>query len=690
MTRKPSRVDIIGQNGNDGLHYTMNPNKLLSAITVHTKYAKHIPELQRREEWDELVLRNMDMHIERYPHLEDEIRAAYKFVFQKKVLPSMRSLQFGGRPIELAHNRIYNCAFLPNEHPASFSELMFLLLGGTGGGLSVQSGWINQLPTVIGVQDESRKFLIGDSIEGWSDAVKVLMEAHFYGKQRPVFDYRDIREKGAELVTTGGKAPGPEPLRLCIEKLDALLTAAKGRQLSSIEIMDIDCFVADAVLAGGIRRAALIILFDRYDQDMLRAKSNFPVRVYQIGRPAHWDDSWTEVTVFGLEQPFYEDFNGTVFLNENDLKQLEDTGTIPWYCVQPQRGRANISAVLPRGQVSKQEFLDLMKIVEASGSGEPGVYWTSDEFLGTNPCCEIGLRPFQFCNLCEINASDIVDQEDYEARAKAAAFIGTLQASYTDFHYLRPEWKRTTEAEALIGVGQTGIASMSTESLSHRRAADAVVEENKRVAELLGINPAARTTTVKPSGTSSLVLGCSSGIHAWHNDYYIRRIRLGKNEALYKYLVEALPELVEDDKFNPVGAVVSFPQKAPEGAVLRTESPLELLERVRQYNLDWVRHGHVSGENTHNVSCTISIKDEEWDDVSDWMWYNRNEYNGISVLPYDGGTYVQAPFEDCTKEEYERLLPFLRSIDLTQVKEEQDNTNLTGEIACGAGGCEVT
>jgi len=610
-------------------------NKILSQITVFNKYAKYIPELQRREDWGELVLRNMEMHIAKYPYLEDEIRAAYKFVFQKKVLPSMRSLQFGGRPIELAHNRIYNCAFLPNDHPDSFSELMFLLLGGTGGGLSVQKAWIERLPTVLGYSSEERKFLIGDSIEGWADAVKVLMEAHFYGKQKPVFDYRDIREKGAALITTGGKAPGPEPLRQCIENLDRLLSAAKGRQLTSIEILDIDCFIADAVLAGGIRRAALIVLYDRFDEEMLKAKSG-----------NWWEDN-------------------------------------------PQRARANLSAVLPRGEVTKEEFYDLMKIVEQSGSGEPGVYWTSNEEWGTNPCCEIALRPFQFCNLCEVNADGVADQKDLEERASAAAFIGTLQAGYTDFHYLRPIWKQTTEKEALIGVGITGIGSGYIKDLSKRRAADVVVEENRRVSTLIGINPAARTTTVKPSGTSSLVVGSSSGVHAWHNSHYIRRMRVGKNEALYTYLKEAIPELVEDDVFNPNGAVLSFPQKAPEDAVLRSEKPLELLERVREYNLDWVRHGHISGDNTHNVSCTISIKDEDWADVTDWMWYNRNEYNGISVLPYDGGTYVQAPFEDCTEEEYNALLPYLQAIDLSEVVETVDNTDLTGEIACGAGGCEI-
>jgi len=331
-----------------------------------------------------------------------------------------------------------------------------------------------------------------------------------------------------------------------------------------------------------------------------------------------------------------------------------------------------------------------MKIVEASGAGEPGVYWTSNEEWGTNPCCEIGLRPFQFCNLCEVNVDDVTDQADLNARSKAASLIGTLQAGYTDFHYLRPIWKQTTESEALIGVGMTGIGSGAVLKLNLREAADEVVEENKRVANLISINPAARTTTVKPSGTSSLVVGSSSGVHAWHNSYYIRRMRVGKDEALYNYMAERMPELVEDDVFNPKGAVLSFPQAAPRGAILRTESPESLLDRVRLFNLDWVRHGHVSGDNTHNVSCTISLKDEEWETCIDWMWSNRNEYNGISVLPYDGGSYVQAPFEDISEARYYELEQSLTSIDLSMVKEESDETDLSGEAACAGGACEIT
>ena len=611
-------------------------NKILSDVTIFNKYAKYVEEKGRRETWEELVTRNKEMHQRSYPQIADQIEEAYEYVYAKKVLPSMRSLQFGGRPIEVANNRIYNCAFLPIDHIDGFSELMFLLLGGTGGGYSVQKIWVDKLPTVKGTLTEARRFLIGDSIEGWADAIKVLVEAHFLGKQEPVFDYRDIREKGAALITTGGKAPGPDPLRACIEKLTEKLDEAKGRQLRPIEVHDICCIIADAVLAGGIRRAALISLFDRDDEEMLRSKSG-----------NWWEDS-------------------------------------------PYRARANNSVVLPRGEVGKEEFYELMKIVEASGAGEPGVYWTSNEEWGTNPCCEIGLRPFQFCNLCEVNVDDVVDQYDLNARSKAASLIGTLQAGYTDFHYLRPIWKQTTEREALIGVGMTGIGSGAVLNLNLREAADEVVEENKRVAALLGINPAARTTTVKPSGTSSLVVGSSSGVHAWHNSYYIRRMRVGKDEALYNYMLQELPELVEDDVFNPKGAVLSFPQAAPRGAILRTESPEALLDRVRLFNLDWVRHGHVSGDNTHNVSCTISLKDDEWSGCIDWMWSNRNEYNGISVLPYNGGTYQQAPFEDITEAQYYDMEKHLTAIDLSQVVEEVDNTDLSGEAACAGGACEIT
>jgi ribonucleoside-diphosphate reductase alpha chain len=294
------------------------------------------------------------------------------------------------------------------------------------------------------------------------------------------------------------------------------------------------------------------------------------------------------------------------------------------------------------------------------------------------------------CNLTEINVSDVEDQSDLNERAKAASFLGTLQAGYTDFHYLRPEWADITEKEALIGVGQTGIGSGTVLRLDLTEAAEVVVTENSRVAALIGINEAARTTTIKPSGTSSLVVGSSSGVHAWHNDFYIRRMRVGKNEAMYEYMITNFPELIEDCAFKPhLEAVMSFPQRAPVGAILRTENPIDTLERVAEFNEEWVQPGHRYGKNFHNVSCTISVKEDEWVPVGQWMWRNRSIYTGISVLPYDGGSYVQAPFEDCTEEEFNRLSKFLHNIDLSQVLEVEDHTNLNDQVACGADGCAV-
>jgi len=613
--------------------------KILSDITVHMKYAKFVPELNRRETWEELVTRNKEMHQKKYPQIKDEIEEVYKMVYDKKILPSMRSLQFGGKPIEISPNRVYNCAYLPVDHTDAFSETMFLLLGGTGVGFSVQKHHVDKLPEIKKPNPtRTRRYLIGDSIEGWADAIKVLVESYMGSKSStPVFDYSDIRHKGALLVTSGGKAPGPQPLKDCIHNITKVLENKNdGDKLTPIETHDIVCHIADAVLAGGIRRAALISLFSADDDEMISCKSG------------------------------------------------------NWWESNPQRGRANNSAVLLRHKVTQEYFMELWKRIELSGAGEPGIYLSNDKDWGTNPCCEIALRPYQFCNLCEVNASDIESQEDFEKRVKGASFIGTLQAGYTDFHYLRDVWKRTTEKDALIGVGMTGIGSGVVLGYDMKAAADAVKEENERVASLIGINKAARTTTVKPSGTSSLVLGTSSGIHAWHNDFYLRRLRVGKNEAIYTYLVINHPELVEDEYFRPHDtAVITIPQMSPEGSILRYESVFQMLERVKKVSQEWIKSGHRTGQNTHNVSATVSIKEDEWDLVGDWMWKNRKFYNGLSVLPYNGGTYTQAPFEDCTKEDFERLSATLKDVDLTKVIELQDNTDLRGEAACAGGACEI-
>jgi ribonucleoside-triphosphate reductase (thioredoxin) len=615
-------------------------NQILSEITVYMKYAKYVPELNRRETWKELVTRNKEMHQKKFPMLKDEIEEKYKLVYDKKVLPSMRSLQFGGKPIEISPNRIYNCAYLPIDSIDAFSETMFLLLGGTGVGYSVQRHHVEKLPAISKPWPKrKRRFLIGDSIEGWADAVKVLMKSYMNGGgSRVDFDFSDIRPKGAQLVTSGGKAPGPQPLKECILKIRGILEQKEtGQYLTTLETHDIVCHIADAVLAGGIRRAALISLFNADDDQMIGCKSG------------------------------------------------------NWWELNPQRGRANNSAVLMRHKITKEFFMDLWKRVELSGAGEPGIYLNNDKDWGTNPCCEIALRPNQFCNLCEVNVSNIESQEDLNERVKTAAFVGTLQAGYTEFHYLRPIWQETTEKEALIGVSMTGIGSGTVLGYDMKKAASVVKRENSRVAKIIGVNPSARTTTVKPAGTTSLVLGTSSGIHAWHNDYYIRRIRVGKNESIYPYLRDNHPALVEDEFFRAHDtAVIQVPQKAPAGSILRTESPFSTLERVKKIAKEWVKPGHRNGSNSHNVSATISLKDNEWDMAGEWMWENRNHYNGLSVLPYNGGTYTQAPFEDIEKKKYDEMMKSLSDVDLSKVIEIEDNTDLSGELACAGGSCEIT
>ncbi len=610
--------------------------QILSDIIIYMKYARYLPDLKRRETWDEICDRYQQMMVEKYPHLREQTVEVMQWVRQKKVLPSMRAMQFAGPAIARNHSRIYNCAYLPVDDIRAFSETMFLLLGGTGVGYSVQRHHVDKLPPLKKGR-KKRRFLIGDSLEGWADAIKVLLKAYFgYSEYMPDFDYSDIRPKGARLVTAGGKAPGPEPLKLCIAHVQALLEQKKdGEKLTPLECHDLMCHLANAVLAGGIRRSAMIALFSYGDEEMLTCKYG----------------NWWE-------------------LNE-------------------QRGRANNSVVLMRDRISKKEFLDLWKKIELSGSGEPGFYFTNDPNWGTNPCCEIALRPFQFCNLTEINVSDVDSQEELNARAGAAAYLGTLQAGFTNFHYLREIWKTTTEQDALIGVGMTGIASGKVLQLDLREAAQEVKKVNLEISAAIGIQFAARTTTIKPSGTTSLVLGTSSGIHAWHNDYYIRRIRIGKNEALYEYLRMAHPELLEDDLLNNKQAIICIPQKAPRGSILRTEDVMDLLGRIKKFNEEWVSPGFRRGQNANNVSATVSIRDNDWERVGEWMWENKASYNGLSVLPFDTGNYKQAPFEDISGEKFEELEKSLKAIDLRNVYEADDETEHTAEAACAGGACQI-
>jgi len=613
-------------------------HKILSDIVIWSKYAKYLSEENRRETWTEIVDRNKRMHLEKYPQLTEDIEKAYKFVYDKKILPSMRALQFSGKPIELSPVRSYNCSFIPIDHFLAFSELMFLLLAGCGVGYSVQQFHVKQLPE-IRKPVKSRRYLIGDSIEGWADAIKALMRAYLDGRSYPRFDFSDIRPKGAILKTSGGIAPGPEPLKDCLHNIQKILDRHEtGEKLTSLDCHSIACFIAEAVLAGGIRRSAMIALFSLKDEEMLSCK----------------------------------------------------TGT--WWEQNPQWAMANNSVVVVRHKITKPVFDHLWKRIKLGNTGEPGIFFTNDDKgMGINPCAEISLKPNQFCNLVTINFSDIEDQSELISRVKAAALIGTLQAGYTDFHYLREIWRETTEEEALIGVSFTGLADKKLMELDLIKAAAAVKRENARVAKLININQAARTTTVKPSGNSSLVVGSASGIHAWHSKYYLRRIRVLKNEPLYLYLLEYLPEVLEDDFFYPTTqAIISIPVKAPDGAITRNnESALDLLSRVSYIFQNWIRPGHRRGSNLNNASTTVSIKPKEWDIVGKWMWEHRNEFTALSTFPMDMGTYIQAPFEEITKEEYTKLEQQLSVIDLSLLKETDDYTTLKQEAACGGNACEI-
>lgn len=702
-----------------------NTQKILSDVVVYNKYAKYLPELKRRETWDEIVDRYIAMMIKKYGNDDDreilelnlagvktslqyspfvlELLENAAYLYNKKVLPSMRALQFAGPAIEKNEARGYNCSYMPMDDYRAFSELMFLLLGGTGAGYSVQYHHIEKLPD-IQKPTKQAKYLIGDSIEGWADAVKQLMKA-YYGitKVKPRFDYSDIREKGAMLVTAGGKAPGPEPLRICLTKVEEMLNEKNnGEKLTPFEVHRICCLIADAVLAGGIRRAALISLFSMDDNKMINAKSSgVPTKLISQDVVTFTDSQGLKTDPNKMLITVEQD--GTIFKDVEirrdkdsgefwDMKQLLEQGTLGWWVCTPELGRANNSATILRNRVKKKEFDTLWKQVVDSNSGEPGIYFTNDPEYGTNPCCEISLRPFTFCNLTEINAGTIENQEDLNERARVAGFFGTLQAGITDFHYLRNIWKVNTEKDALIGIGITGIGDGRIQDLDWEQSANIGTEENARIAEIIGINPAARTTTIKPAGTTSCVVGTASGCHAWHASEYIRNMQCRVGDDLFNFFTVYHNELIQVMEHDPMSAVIGIPQKAPEGAILREhETAIDMLERVKKLNLDWVHKGHRRGPNTNNVSATVSVQEGEWDEVGEWMWKNRHNYNGLSVLPYDGGTYKNAPFEEVSEEIFNRKLAYIENnpIDLTLIVEEADNTAQKDTVACAGGACEI-
>lgn len=964
-------------------------NKLLSDLVTFRSYAKHLSHAARRETLEESINRDMNMHLQEFPQLSRDIIKAFQRVHELKVMPSMRGLQFAGDAVLKNHIRQYNCSYMPVDSPRAFSESFYISLSGTGVGYSVQRRHISKLPKVRAPKEEGI-FTAHDSIMGWAQCIEMLVNAYFYGGVRPVFDLSKIRPKGSYLVTTGAKAPGPEPLRKALELVENRLKLAVGRNLTSLECHDIMCIISDAVVSGGIRRAALIVLFDRDDVLMLRCKhgdwwNTAPWRarannsvvlprgevtkeefdyVFQMckdsnaGEPGFfWTDDpeggtnpslragtkivtgngvfpiekladtsfivpnlngqWSKakcwksgeniplyeltldtgekyysspehkwpiyvngryikcqsselkegdllpVNVFNRESLFLSGTKGTrgqgfligwlygdgsitvrsdtkkkvcsFIVSDKDgsdvldkikteifnidnikrihykrgkcsefqvgspkfLKWLEYMGVekkefgLPsgiWtdWTEECRRGfidglissdghvpkdshgislvsskiklikdvqdllgfygikssltkRENKNVKFPNGKVYEKTYTNYILRTTVSGRKKFQEIFnlsvkykqtelerpikTDEEFIKlrsvrltniqedvwdisvyddthcfqlpqvtTGNCCEIALNPYQFCNLTSVSQTNITSEKDFLNRIYAASLIGTLQAAYTNFDYIRPEWKHTTEREALLGISFTGIADagnrVSAELL--RKGAALALEVNEKYSKKIGINMAARIGCIKPEGTMSAVVGSSSGIHARHDEYYIRTIRIDEDSALASYLKSVIPELIETDIYAANSLVVSIPQESPKGSIIRSdETALSLLDRALFYRKNWIEPSHRYGLNKHNVSVTISVKENEWDSLRESMWENRNSYSGISLLPYDTGTYQQAPFQSCTKEKYEEMSLLVKDIDLKMVREEQDNTNRMEILACSGGLCEL-
>jgi ribonucleoside-diphosphate reductase alpha chain len=601
-----------------------------------------------------------------------EIKDAFDFVREKKVLPSMRSMQFGGAAILANNNRIYNCSFSLVDRFEAFSEALYLLLCGCGVGYSIQFDHVEKMSAISYIDPKLvEHHVVVDSIEGWADALKALLRSYQDGTNLEI-SYFKIRPAGTPLKTSGGRAPGHLKLKESLERIRGVLSAAQGRKLRPIECHRILCFAADAVLSGGIRRSAMIALFSLDDSEMMYAKTG------------NWFDR------------------------------------DPWFA------NANNSVVLKRDEVKKKQFKRIFQMTRQFG--EPGFYFTNDYDYGTNPCCEIGLDPklvvdvalqaklakrdvhveigeiytgWAFCNLCEINAAKFTSLENFMAAAKAATLIGTLQASYTNMPYLGWVSESIASRDALLGIGMTGMLDTTEISCNpeyQREVAENIKQWNAEYAARLGINPAARTTCVKPSGTTSLELGCvGSGHHAHHARRYIRRVTADELEYVFQAYKAVNPHACirkPDGKW-----VIEFPVEAPAGATIKDDlGAIQFLDMVKSTQQNWVVPGTAVGNASpglsHNVSNTVTVKPEEWDDVADYLWANREFFTGVSLLASTGDKdFAFAPHEailtPADEHRWNDILTGYKPVDFTTLIEDGDATDLTGEVACAGGVCSL-
>lgn len=610
--------------------------KMLGDLTIARTYAR-TKEDGKKETWEEIVDRYKEMMLEKTPSLEIEmlLNECATSIKQKKVVPSMRALQFSNI-ISTNNIRAYNCSYMNMDCIEAFRELPYLLCCGVGVGVGILKEMVGALPPVP--EGKPDYYCIEDSKEGWAYSIEYLM-------RNPQIDLDDsmIRPAGSPL-SSGGTASGPEPLRAALDAIRKILQENVGNKLRPIHVLHIVCHIASAVVAGGVRRSAIISLFSADDEEVMLAKTG----------------DW---------------FNHSIHLS-----------------------KSNNSAVIFKDSPNARERFDCVIDAAMSGWGEPAVIWSNGAkynpmtFMGCNPCVEISLGNCGLCNLSEVIVPNCEDEEDFIQSCQQASFLGTMQATLTDFTFLRPKWAFNAKRDALIGVSLTGQAMkpelMTPEILS--KAATNVVEMNHVISSILGIHPAKRATCTKPSGTTSACMGVTSGIHAAHSDYFIRRIRAAKLSPLGKHLIKEYgmqdKGFVEQCVYSDTDIVLSVPCKM-EGALTRHEGALTLLDRTAQVYDNWVVKGHVEGAEKNNISLTVSYKDEEKEEVREWMWENRHKCRGISLLPYSG-EYPQAPFEEITKEKYEELILKCPNIDVSKII--YDDGSRMQIAACAGGSCEVS
>tara|TARA_R110000787_G_scaffold16774_12_gene52613 strand:+ start:4909 stop:7020 length:2112 start_codon:yes stop_codon:yes gene_type:complete len=692
--------------------------EVISDYVFTTKYARYDEKKQRRETWTECVTRSAQMHHDKFKNTlskEDleQIKNAFRLVKSKRIVPSMRCMQFAGKAIEAHNARGYNCAVRPIDSIRSFAEVFYLLLCGCGVGLGVSKTFIKHLPPLVGADDKTGaviNYIVDDSIEGWSDSIEALLNCYFrntaYTGRKIVFDYSKIRPEGAPVVTGGGKAPGYKGLKRCHtlvkDLLDHIIEDLTQDKMHPINAYDILMHCSDAVLSGGIRRSATIALFDPDDDEMMSAKTFYTINKHTKFYLDEDTNLWCgKVTINGKK---YE-----ANISEFEKDQILSDKTISWIHIQPQRARSNNSVLLLRNDTTFEFFKSIIE--KTKQFGEPGFAFVDSLDQMYNPCVEIGFLPVtsygvtgaQFCNLTSCNGALITTKEEFYECVIGATIIGTLQASYTDFPYLSQAAKELTEEESLLGVSITGIfdnPDILLDKELEEEAAELVVDTNRIWAAKLGIPQAARCTCVKPEGTSSLILKSGSGIHAWHNHEFFRRVQCNKLDNVYKFFNKHNPHMCEESVWsaNKTDDVITFPITAPPNAKVKKDitaiQHLRLIKRVQQ---NWVIPGTTESNTrkvTHNVSCTVIVKDDEWDKVLHYLYNNRKFFGAVALLPYIGDKlFKQAPNEsiitDEDKEKWNNLVDNYTPVNYKELKEKEDNTTLADSAACAGGACEV-